>query len=195
VYTPPRARSRGEAQRQLGVEERSPVRTTLMVVGGVVVVAIVVFVLVTQVFGGSDDAATTTPNTVAPATSAATTPSGGGKKAKTTKSPAAARSSIDVAVLNGTGVPGLGASVSARIKGKGFTTGTPGDYNDVAATTTTVYFAEGQRGAADQVVRALGLPATSIKAMDPQVQAAAATAGDTSTDVIVVAGADQNTAQ
>ena len=53
--------------------------------------------------------------------------------------------------------------------------------------TTTIYFADGQRAAADEVAGVLGLPATSVKAMDASISAVAGPAAN----VVVVVGADQ----
>jgi hypothetical protein len=52
---------------------------------------------------------------------------------------------------------------------------------------TSVYFADGQRAAADEVASVLGLPATSVKAMDATIRQA----GGASADVVVVVGSDQ----
>ncbi len=191
TYQPRSQRTRGEAQETLGVKQRSTLKTTLLVVGGVIAVAAIVFVLVTQIFGG-DDSAPTAPNTIA-VTSSTTTKAKKKSSTSTTGAPAVSPAATSVAVLNGTGVTGLGAKVSAKVASGGFKTLTPGDAGDQSATTTTVYFAEGKRAAADEVARELGLPAASVRALDQNIRTAAGPA-NANADVIVVAGADQNTA-
>ena len=126
-------------------------------------------------------------------TSANTTKAKKKSSTSTTGAPTVSPAATSVAVLNGTGVTGLGAKVSAKLASGGFKTLTPGDAGDQSATTTTVYFAEGKRAAADEVARELGLPAASVRALDQNIRTAAGPA-NANADVIVVAGADQNTA-
>ena len=178
------------AQRELGVEGRSPLRSTLMIVGGVIAVAVVVFVLVTQLFG-SDDPSSTPANTIA--TTASTTPkteTTAKKKKKSTSPAAVVRGDTTVAVLNGTTTPGLAASQSTTLVDKGFKAGGTGDAPVKPVEATTIYYAPDQRAAADEVAGVLGLPATSIKAIDSTISGVSAVG---TAQVVVVVGADQAT--
>ncbi len=185
AYTPTSARAQASAERELGVEERSPLRTTLAVVAGVVAVAALVFILVTQVFGGSSSPA---PNRVAGETTATKTTA----TTKTTKTTATtstvSRGNVTVAFLNGTRVTGVARGVANKVQRAGYKIGAVTNAVDQTATSTIVYYGDGQRAQAQQVAAVLSLPATAVRPIDQSTRVVAGP----DADVVVVVGADQS---
>ncbi|MGH2713851.1 MAG: LytR C-terminal domain-containing protein, partial [Thermoleophilaceae bacterium] len=92
---------------------------------------------------------------------------------------------VTVAVLNGTTVPGLAASISDKAEAEGFETGTVADFtpNQQLAESVVQYTPGHERDAA-AVGRRLGI--TQREAISPSSQSLA---GDAA--VVVIAGADQ----
>jgi hypothetical protein len=78
--------------------------------------------------------------------------------------PAPAPSEVIVLVANGSGVPGVGASTTVALTGKGYQTLDP--TNTAADTPTSrVYFVPGSQAAAEEVATTLGLPTASVAAL------------------------------
>jgi LytR cell envelope-related transcriptional attenuator len=129
--------------------------------------------------GGADDPGAPAGATTAPAP--VPVPAG---------APPALRSFV-TAVLNGTAVPGLGGGVATRLQSKGARIGNVTNAPAQDVTTTLVYYARPDGvPAATKVADAIGLRGdTTLRALTPQLRAVA---GD-GADVVVVAGADQNT--
>ena len=92
---------------------------------------------------------------------------------------------VTVAVLNGTIVPGLAATIGDQIQGEGFQLGTVTNNFDQQRAESVVLYAPGAEAEAADVARRLG-----IAQREPVDAESQALAGDAS--VVVVAGADQN---
>ena len=109
--------------------------------------------------------------------------SGGGTKGTSSSSTAAtssaapARSSITVAVLNGTTTTGLAGRLSKKLVGEGFAKGVVADASSQTAATTSVGYTNGNKVAADEVARALRLSATSVVPVTSANDATASAAG------------------
>jgi len=102
-------------------------------------------------------------------------------KAKST--PAAAAAAPTVAILNGTGVPGLGHKVGARVERAGYHVGPVGDASGRQGSPSVVLYASGDAQAAQQVARSLGVGRTAPADAASESQAHGA-------GVIVVVGTD-----
>lgn len=110
--------------------------------------------------------------------------SGGGDE-RTAKSGKVERGDVTVAVLNGTSIGGLAGQVGSEIEQNGYqlgpvTTTTP-DFDR-----TVVFYANGQRAAAQKVSRDLGLEPKDVEPMDREAKLLADGA-----DVVVIAGEDR----
>jgi len=90
---------------------------------------------------------------------------------------------VDVAVLNGTSVPGLAAKVGDDVRVNGFRLGAVTNSRD-QFDQTVVRYAPGQQRAAKKVAHDLG-----VKPLQPIDRQTERTAGDA--DVVVIAGADR----
>ena len=118
--------------------------------------------------------------------------SGGGTKrpssssAATTSSTAPARSSITVAVLNGTTTTGLAGRLSKKLVGDGFTKGVVADASRQTAATTSVGYTKGNKVAADEVARALRLGARSVVPVTRANDATASAAGRRAQVVVTI---------
>jgi hypothetical protein len=167
--------------------EHSPLRATLMIVGGVLGVIAVVLVLVFTVFSGGGDKKT--PNTIGNAP--ATTPGSSSQGGTSTGSKAApvARGDVEVAVLNGTTVPGLAREVGTKLQNAGFKLGTVTNAPDQARSATVVAYQPGHVNEARVVARLIHVGTDAVKQID---QSTAVVAGQ-GAFVVVTVGADQST--
>jgi hypothetical protein len=91
---------------------------------------------------------------------------------------------VTVAVLNGTTVPGLAATLSDEVGAAGFKVGTITNFTDQQLAESVVQYAPGHEAEAKAVSRRLGIG--QREPVDPSIQTLA---GDAS--VIVIAGADK----
>jgi LytR cell envelope-related transcriptional attenuator len=91
---------------------------------------------------------------------------------------------VTVAVLNGTTVPGLAATLRDRIGAAGFKQGTIDVYSDQQLAQSVVQYATGHQDEAKAVGRRLG-----ISRREPATAGSRARAGEAT--VIVIAGADK----
>jgi hypothetical protein len=99
--------------------------------------------------------------------------------------------SITVAVLNGTGTPGLAGRTSKRLIADGYKPGTVATASDQTQPTTTVAYLPGYRPDALHVASVLKLPATSVHQVSSSAQAVACPPPSAcSANVIVTVGAD-----
>jgi hypothetical protein len=141
-------------------------------------------VLVTQVFGGSDNPKpqNTIGGTPAPATS---TPA-------TSNTPALDRTGTTVVVLNGTTTVNLARNAATKLEGAGYKGAPTGDTVDKPRPQSAVSYSNGNRRAAQDVARLLGIPASQISVLDAgtKVTAESATGGPTP-DVVVTLGQDK----
>ena len=98
--------------------------------------------------------ATTKPATTKPATTTTSAPTGH----KTKRTPGAQlRASIEIVVLNQTGQAGLAATAATRLRAKGWTVDTVGNFHGVVPA-TTVYYPVGQEAAATAAAKSLPTP-------------------------------------
>lgn len=98
--------------------------------------------------------ATTQPATTEPATTTTSAPTGH----KTKRAPGAQlRASIEIVVLNQTGQAGLAATAATRLRAKGWTVNTVGNFHGVVPA-TTVYYPAGQEAAATAAAKSLPTP-------------------------------------
>ncbi len=92
--------------------------------------------------------------------------------------------SVTVAVLNGTTVPGLAATLSDQVGAAGFKVGTITNFYDQQLAESVVQFAPGHEAEARAVSRRVG-----ISQREPVNPSSKALAGDAT--VVVIAGADK----
>lgn len=100
------------------------------------------------------------------------------------KAPAVDPENVTVAVLNGTTVPGLAASLSNEIAAAGFSQGTINNFSDQQLLASVVQYAPGHEAEAKAVSRTVG-----ISRREPAAAGSRALAPDAT--VIVIAGADK----
>jgi LytR cell envelope-related transcriptional attenuator len=108
---------------------------------------------------------------------------GGGESSQGPRPGAIDPGEVDVAVLNGTSVPGLAAKVGDDVRVNGFRLGAVTNSRDQIDQTVVMY-APGQQRAAKKVAHDLG-----VKPLQPIDRQTEQTAGDA--DVVVIAGADR----
>jgi hypothetical protein len=190
---PPRTAS-GAARARSGVapgraDGRSR-RTVLAVLAGVAGVAIVAAVLAFVFLGGNNDhAPASKPNTVAPPAAATTTAgaTGGGSGGNSSASTRVNRGQVTVAVLNGTTFTGLARSASDKLTKAGFKPGVvTNDTTNQTRSATAIFYAGGQRRAALEVARLIGIGRDAVQPLDTNTRTIAGSA-----DVVVSVGADQ----
>jgi hypothetical protein len=151
----------------------SPARA--LAVLAVFVVAVIVLVNVgTRPSVSGVTAPTVTTTTVATSSSSTTTTS------------TVPHSSISVLVANGTEQAALAAHYSTILSGQGWAMKTPTDATTHSLSTSTVYYAAGQKAPATAIATSLGLKSTAVLPLTTAVPVA----GATGTDVVVVLGAN-----
>ena len=167
--------------------EPSPLRTTLMIVGGVLGVIVVVLALVLVVFNGSDNKPS--PNTIGgvPASTGTSSSSSNGKSNGTKPAPIS-RGDVNVAVLNGTTIPGLARQVGTKIQTAGFKLGTVTNAPDQLHSATLVAYQPGHVNEARVVAKLIHVGSDALKPVD---QSTAVVAGQDAF-VVVTVGADQS---
>jgi LytR cell envelope-related transcriptional attenuator len=178
---PPYAESRpdSEDEEPSGGSGRRPI---LLVVAAMVAIAVVAFGVL-QLTGG-DDSSDGGGSDAGLATGGSTDGSGGSGDGDSA-APPIDPSQVTVAVLNGTTVPGLAATVGDKIVGEGFQLGTVTNNFDQERAESVVLYAPGAEREAADVGRRLDI--SQREAIDAESQALA---GDAT--VVVVTGADQN---
>jgi LytR cell envelope-related transcriptional attenuator len=100
------------------------------------------------------------------------------------KRPAVKPGNVTVAVLNGTTVPGLAATLSDEVDAAGFKVGTITNFSDQQLAESVVQYVRGHEAEARAVSRRLG-----IDQREPVSPTSQALAGDAT--VVVIAGADK----
>jgi hypothetical protein len=141
--------------------------------------------------GGGIAAAVTSTSSDDAARPAATTPPAVTTPPPTTSTTAPDPRTFEVAVLNGTTVPGLGRGVAMRLESTKHKIGVVTNAATQATTTTQIYYATPScLPAAQEVAVHLNLPASSIHPATPGVR----TIAGKRAKVIVLAGSDQNPA-
>jgi hypothetical protein len=151
------------------------------------VVLVVLVVLLTGVLGGSDSP-TQKANTIG--TPGASTQAASSATKKGTAPAAAPKpGSYQVAVLNGTTVPGLARGVANRLTNAKYKIGTVTNAATQDRSATLVEFAPGHRAEADSVAKAIDVRSDSIQPLS----AGSKTIAGSQATVVVTVGADQNT--
>jgi len=163
-------------------------RVTALVVGGALVTLAALVFAGTQLFGNAEDPAPRA-NVVA-ADTAPSGPAGDGSESAR-PSATANRARTQVAVFNGTTTSGLALSMAERLQSRGYPEGArTGNFTpdpaapDQLRTTSTVYYAEGERPQARDVGRLLAI--SELKQIDDDLQSLAPQA-----KVLVIVGADK----
>jgi hypothetical protein len=157
----------------------------LTAVAGVIVAAVLVFVFV---LGGSDDKPAAKPNTVAPAASGATPAASGGNASGGSTAAKVNRGQVVVAVLNGTTFTGLARSASDKLTRAGFHPGVvTNDTTNQTRSATAIFYADGQRNAALEVAKIVGIGRDAVQKLDANTRSVA---GEDA-EVVVSVGADQ----
>jgi hypothetical protein len=182
---PPRTPA-GAARRRGGPEEPEAHsrRRPALIAGGVLALVVIAVLAITQL-GGNDKsppANRIAEPGAAPTQSASGT--GGGKK----QAALLPRRSTTVAVLNGTTVPGLAASIATKIENGGYAKGSVKDAPDQTRSASVVQYAPNRRREALAVARVMGIGADAVQPIDPSTRVVA---GDDAI-VVVTVGADQN---
>jgi hypothetical protein len=140
-----------------------------------------------SVFGGGDDTPAPKPNTVAPP-AATTTASSGGGRAGGSASTKVNRGQVTVAVLNGTTFTGLARSASDKLTKAGFKQGVvTNDTTNQTRSATAIFYADGQRNAALEVAKIVGIGRDAVQKLDANTRGVA---GEDA-EVVVSVGADQ----
>lgn len=179
---PPYAESRPGAPARRGGLFSSRGRGIGVVAAAVLVLAVIAFAA-TRVLGGNDSSPSN-----AGSKGVASTTTADGSKTTTTSSQAkrkgVAPSSVRVAVLNGTTVPGLAAQIGDSIEKQGFKVGTVTNFNDQQRAESVVLYAPGAEREAAEVGRRLKI--SQREPIDPESQSVA---GDAT--VVVITGRDK----
>jgi len=157
-------------------------RRLLALVAGAVVLAVVVFGALQLTGGGEEPSSEPTVGLSAGGEDGGETGGGnGGGGGGQPIDPA----QVTVAVLNGTTVPGLAATIGDQVTGEGFQLGTVTNSTDQERAESVVLYAPGAEREATEVGSRLGI--SQREQIDAESQALA---GDAT--VVVIAGADQN---
>jgi hypothetical protein len=174
------ARRRGGPDEPAGHSRRRPA----LIAGGVLALVVIAVLAVTQL-GGND---TTPPVNRIAAPGSAPTQSSSGSSGKTNQAAILARRDTTVAVLNGTTVPGLAASIATKIENSGYAKGSVKDAPDQTRSASVVQYAPNRRREALGVARVMGIGADAVQPIDPSTRVVA---GEDAI-VVVTVGADQN---
>jgi hypothetical protein len=144
----------------------------------------------TQLFDGTEDPAPRA-NVVSGEPTPDATAGGGGGARTTEPSSRSSRARTQVAVFNGTTTTGLALSMAERLQSRGYPEGArTGNFTpdptapDQLRSTSTVYYADGQRAQARDVGRLLEI--SELKPIDDELQSLAPQA-----KVLVIVGADK----
>jgi hypothetical protein len=157
----------------------------LVGIAAVIVVAVIVGVFV---LGGNGAKPAAKPNTVAPAASATTPAANDGNASNGSATAKVNRSQVVVAVLNGTTFTGLARSASDKLTRAGFHPGVvTNDTTNQTRSATAIFFADGQRNAAYEVAKIVGIGRDAVQKLDANTRGVAGQ----DADVVVSVGSDQ----
>jgi hypothetical protein len=152
----------------------------MLLIAATVGLVVLVVVLATTVFAGGSSKPAGNRVVSSPATSAQgslTTGAGAG----------VTPSSVTVAVLNGTSVPGLARTVANNLQHDGYQIGTVTNAPIQQHTTTTVSYGSGDRSQAQAVAHAIGVDPSTVAVEDVSTQGVAGSQAM----VVVTVGADR----
>src|SRR4051812_38087010 len=154
----------------------------------VAVAAIAIFAVLRFVVGGDDNKPAAKPNTVAPPAAAGRTTSTANASNGATGAAKVNRGKVRVAVLNGTTFTGLARSASDKLTKAGFQPGTvTNDTTNQQRSATAVFYADGQKNAALEVAKIIGIGRDAVQQLDANTRGVAGQ----DADVVVSVGADQ----
>jgi hypothetical protein len=154
-----------------------PRRAAYIAVAAVLLIVLVVVIVAATSGGGSSSKST---NTIAPNQQAS-----GGAAKHHQATPPVQRGSVKVAVLNGTTQAGLAAQLGDQITAGGFAKGQVTNAADQQAPKTVVYYASGQKRAAQEVASIV--KAGAVQPLDANTHAIAGN----DAKVVVLVGADK----
>jgi hypothetical protein len=157
-------------------------RNLLLALGGVLLLGGGVAFALTQLSGDEEPTTPSGPQAQQPVQQDNNEPANGQRRKRR---PAIDPSSVTVAVLNGTTVPGLAARVSDQVQDAGFEVGTVANSSDQQRAESVILFAPGHERDAAAVSRRLDIPQR-----EPIDAATQGLAGDAT--VVVVTGADSS---
>jgi hypothetical protein len=155
-----------------------PRRAAYIAVAAVLVIVLIVVIVAATSGGGSS--ASKSPNTIAPNQQA----SGAARKHRKA-APTVPRGDVKVAVLNGTTQAGLASQLGDQITAGGFAKGQVTNAADQQAPRTIVYYASGEKRAAQEVASLVKVGA--VQPIDANTQAVAGS----DAKVVVLVGADK----
>jgi hypothetical protein len=154
-------------------------RIALLAAGGVALIVLIV-VLATSVFGGGSSKPVRNQVEPTPGSSSQSSSAAG-------SSASVVPSSVTVAVLNGTSVPGLARTVANSLQRDGYQIGTVTNAPVQQHSATTVAYGSGGRSAARAVAQAIGVDPTTIGPEDTGTRSIAGRQAS----VVVTVGADR----
>lgn len=168
-------------------DEPSSGGNRLLFGAGIAVLIAGVVLLGTLLFGGGDEDPATSGDNSAQSDPAA----GGGDEDPKPSTPSSESevdpSSVTVRVLNGTTVTGLAQRVTENLTTKGYGSVAPDTYSSSQSLSeSTIAYTDGFKAAATQIADDLGLPSSSVQAMDAEIRVAATEQAD----VAVLVGTD-----
>lgn len=139
-------------------------------------------------FGGGDDKKADTASGSGDTAGEVDNGDGGGATEEPKETtPAVDPSTINVRVLNGTSISGLAQRVTDDLKAKGYGPDRPDTFTgEQTVSVTSIEYRQGNKEAAVAVAKDLGLPESSVKAIDTNLSVAAGQ----NADVVVLAGSD-----
>jgi predicted metalloprotease len=163
--------------------------TIATVVGSLLVIIVALVVIFTVVLGGDDNPKVKPlPNTVAPAASSTTPAASATNGSGASTGAKVNRSQVTVAVLNGTTFTGLARGASDKLTKAGFAQGVvTNDTTNQTRSATAVFYADGQRNAALEVAKIVGIARDAVRRIDANTRRVA---GEDA-EVVVSVGADQ----
>lgn len=104
---------------------------------------------------------------------------------------APAHNRITVAVLNGTTTAGLASTIASDLAADGFLQGAVTNASDQQRSVTVVSYFGGHEREAQEVAKALDVPADAVQPIDPDTEQACGQGGTCTATVVVTVGADR----
>jgi LytR cell envelope-related transcriptional attenuator len=171
------------------VEPTHARRRIVALVGGLLALVLAVgAVIVIATSGGGGGSSSQTSAGTSPSPTTATR----SHRSSSAGAAAPAHDHIQVAVLNGTPVPGLANTVANTLAGAGFVRGQVGNASSQNRSVTVVSYLGGQEAAAAEVAKTLNLQSDAVQPIDADTEASACSGGGgTCAPVVVTVGADR----
>jgi hypothetical protein len=164
-----------------------PARGIALIAVAAVALVLIVILIASHLGGSSKSPASTEAVTTPLTTSSGATAPTHHHHTTTTPTTAATvpRAGVSVAVLNGTATAGLARQVSTQVVQAGFKAGPTANAATQQVAQTQVAYSSGQRNAAAEVAKTLGVSSAEVVPIDAATRALAPAA-----DVVVIVGAD-----